>query len=157
MSKAFDVARRLIHLAVAEDEPDYLTHMRLQKLLYYVQGWSLALRSKPMFDEEIQAWAHGPVVVAVYPRFADFKDSPITPDGYPNPVLKKSDGEFVQEVWEAYKGYSASSLRAMTHRESPWKNARKGCKPADTCHTVIPHGAMRKFFAQYVKKEPDDE
>ena len=152
MAKAFDVAKYLIHLADTEDEPEYLTHLRLQKLLYYVQGWSLTLHKKPMFPEEIQAWAHGPVVAAIYHRFADYGNRPIDPSdiGTSN-NLRKSEAQFIAEVWEAYKGYSASSLRAMTHREAPWCDARKGCKPTDTCKEVIKHSAMCRFFSAHTK------
>src|SRR5688572_9971276 len=59
-ASALDVARYLIQLAAAEDEPEELSHLRLQKLLYYVQGWSLAQRGEAMFPDRIEAWAHGP-------------------------------------------------------------------------------------------------
>lgn len=62
MASAYEVAQHLIRLAEFEEEPDYLTHLRLQKLLYYVQAWSMAMRSRPMFPERIEAWGHGPVV-----------------------------------------------------------------------------------------------
>jgi uncharacterized phage-associated protein len=153
MARAFDVAKCLIHLAATEDEPDFLTHLRLQKLLYYVQGWSLTLRKKAMFPEEIQAWAHGPVVVSVYPKFADFGNGPIDPTKVGrHENVTKTEAEFIAQVWDAYKGYSASSLREMTHREAPWRDARAGYRPADACKEVISHSAMRRFFSKYVDK-----
>ena len=63
MAKAVEVARFLAYLAANDVEPDYLTNLRLQKLLYYVQAWSLVLRkSADFFQERIEAWVHGPVV-----------------------------------------------------------------------------------------------
>jgi uncharacterized phage-associated protein len=148
-AKAIDVAQYLIYLAASEPEPESLTHMRLQKLLYYVQGWSLALRNRPMFPERIEAWAHGPVVPNLYPRFADFGDKPISPeDMLVSGRLSQRDREFIESVWEAYKAYSSSSLRAMTHDESPWRDARGKCGPADRCTNEITPAAMRKFFKQ---------
>ena len=69
LPSAVDVARYLVLLASTESdgpaqEADCLTNLRLQKLLYYVQGWSLGERGRPMFREEIQAWRYGPVVPA---------------------------------------------------------------------------------------------
>src|SRR6476660_4904178 len=49
LSKPEAIAKYLLTLAETEDEPDPLTHLRLQKLMYYVQGWSLALRKRPAF------------------------------------------------------------------------------------------------------------
>jgi uncharacterized phage-associated protein len=41
---------------------DSISNLKLQKLCYYAQAWSLALRGKPLFPERIEAWAQGPVV-----------------------------------------------------------------------------------------------
>ena len=35
---------------------------KLQKLCYYSQAWSLVWDEEPLFSEDIQAWAHGPVI-----------------------------------------------------------------------------------------------
>ena len=51
---------------------DFLTNLKLQKLLYYAQAWYLANYQKPLFDEPIEAWVHGPVVVQVYNEFRDY-------------------------------------------------------------------------------------
>ena len=152
LASAIDVAQRLVHIAASEPEPDFLTHMRLQKLLYYAQGWSLALRDRPMFNGRIEAGAHGPVVREVYSRFADFGDGPILPERVPRPQgLSPEDREFIESVWEAYKDYSVVSLRAMAHGESPWRDARGDCAPADRCTTEITHDAMKRFFEQASK------
>jgi uncharacterized phage-associated protein len=149
MAKAIDVARNLIHLAAAEEEPDFLTHLRLQKLLYYAQGWSLAMRDQAVFDEEIQAWAHGPVVRKVYPAFASYGNTPIDPEKIQEADdISLDESVFLISLWESYKGYSASSLREMTHREPPWRNARGSCGPADKCETEITKEAMKEYFSE---------
>src|SRR5438128_11285053 len=130
MATAINVAKCLIKLAANEPEPDCLSHLRLQKLLYYVQGWSLALRGKPMFDNKIEAWTHGPVVRDLYHRFAVKGVQCLTPEDFGDPQnLTDDDREFISEVWNAYKEYSASSLWQMTHQEAPWKETRRGCAP----------------------------
>jgi uncharacterized phage-associated protein len=153
---AVEVAKYFLQLAASEDEPEYLTHMRLQKLLYYAQGWSLAMRDRPMFPERIEAWAHGPVVKKVYPMFASFGDAPIPFDKVGAPEkLTREDKEFIASVWEAYKVYSATSLRNMTHNEAPWKDARNGCAPADRCSNEITHDAMKRFFGGASRREQE--
>jgi len=148
MAKALDIAYELIRMASREDEPDFLTHMRLQKLLYYVQGWHLAMHEKPIFNDEIEAWAHGPVVRSVYDQFKHFDNKPIILDEATSPKSKIGRGEsdFVASVWEAYKGYSAWSLRQMTHNESPWKNARGGLDAAAKSTNKILRSDMQSFF-----------
>jgi uncharacterized phage-associated protein len=152
-AKALNVAKFLVYLAACEEEPDFLSHLRLQKLLYYVQGWSLANRNKAMFTERIEAWAHGPVVRDVYAVLSSFGRRPILVEDIGEPAdLTEEEMAFIQSVWESYKQFSASSLREMTHNESPWLEARKGLGPADRCEEEITVRAMKDFFSQPSKK-----
>jgi uncharacterized phage-associated protein len=154
MAQAIDLAHYLINLAAAEDEPQFLTHLQLQKLVYYVQGWSLAMRDTPMFSERIEAWAHGPVVRDVYPSFAHHGYLPITSNSASTVdeiiscphELETEECELIRSVWEAYKGFSAFHLWWMTHSERPWIDARGGAAPADRCENEITTAAMKEFF-----------
>ena len=38
-----------------------IMHFKVQKLLYYIQAWSLSILDKPLFDGDFEAWVHGPV------------------------------------------------------------------------------------------------
>ena len=150
MLGAIEVARYLVHLAAnANDEPDYLSHLRLQKLLYYVQGWSLATFNKPMFPERIEAWAHGPVVRDIYRQFNEKGRRAITLEDFESQddfEFEAEDRELIWAVWDTFKDHSALSLRKMTHDELPWTNARKGFDPADRCDQEITHEAMTDYF-----------
>lgn len=147
MAKAIDVAKYLVKLAESGDEPDPLTHLRLQKLLYYVQGWSLALRNKPIFDERIEAWAHGPVVRSLYPRLRKFGYGAISSADFGGRLtLSEEEQDHIVAVWNAYRGFSATSLREMTHKEAPWKDARRGVAPGDRCENEISLQTMKRFF-----------
>lgn len=55
MTTAEAVARHFIFLAAQMEEPTPLTHMQVQKLVYYAQGWSLAIDGRPMFPSVIEA------------------------------------------------------------------------------------------------------
>ena len=150
--KAVNAARYLIHLAASEEEPDFLTHLRLQKLLYYAQGWSLAMRNRALFDEKIEAWAHGPVVPVVYREFKSNGDSPINPALVPPAEnLTPDEKAFLESLWSGYKKYSASSLREMTHQHSTWIDARAGLQPGDVCTKEISKPAMKALFKQLLK------
>jgi len=148
MDTAFDVALRLLHLSSQEaDEPEPMTPLRLQKLLYYVQGWSLAVNGDPMFTSSVEAWTHGPVVPEVYRRFKQYGSAPIsTGDFATQPKLNQEQAKFVASVWESYKEYSATKLRSMTHHEPPWTLARSGYAPNEHCNVEITHQSMRDYF-----------
>lgn len=157
MAKALDVATLLTFLAQSGDEPDPLTHLRLQKLLYYCQGWSLGLRGKPLFNERIEAWAHGPVVPEVYETLCPFKADPFTVESKDGDdkidfALDDDEREFIGDVWDSYQSYSALKLREMTHKEDPWVNARKGYGPADRCNVEITKEALKEYFENLAKE-----
>lgn len=149
--RAIQVARHLIHTAASESEPEWLNPLRLQKLLYYVQGWSLALRGRPMFTDRIEAWVHGPVVPNVWRSHQGFE--PINPGGVPKSVLTTDDAEFVDAVWEAYREHSGTSLREMTHREAPWLAARGDCGPVERSNKEITQDSLETFFRKAAKKK----
>ncbi len=150
MARAIEVARYLVHLAAdVGDEPDYLSHLRLQKLLYYAQAWSLVALDRPMFPDSIEAWAHGPVVPAIYRQFNEKGRRAITQDDFETSGdfdLTGEDCDLIQSVWETFKDHSALSLRKMTHEEPPWINARIGYGDADRCEAEITLEAMKAYF-----------
>ena len=72
MAKVQDVAKFFIGLAneqAEQNQGDLMTNLRLQKLLYFAQGWYLARYGKPLFSDEIEAWTYGPVVPEVYQTY----------------------------------------------------------------------------------------
>jgi uncharacterized phage-associated protein len=151
-ASAIDVAKYLILLAKSEEESELLSPMQLQKLLYYTQGWSLALRKEPMFDERIEAWAYGPVVKEVFQAFRRFADGPINPDLGSDENLSDEQKEFIGAVWQAYKGYSAIGLSEMTHREAPWKDARAGLPVGARSNALISRKTLKEFFEKQSRK-----
>ena len=147
METALEVAGYLLKLAAEEPEPEFLSHMRLQKLLYYVQGWSLGVRGRPMFDSPIEAWRHGPVVRDVFPHFADYGDNPVPfSRASTGAALSRADRDFIASIWESYKGDSAAALRRRTHAEPPWVQAWGNRDSDDRCDEVIPHDVLGAFF-----------
>ena len=60
MASVFDVAKYILN------KKGRMSPMKLQKLVYYSQCWSLAWDDKPLFNNRIEAWANGPVVRDLY-------------------------------------------------------------------------------------------
>lgn len=147
MLTAESVARHMLHLASQGDEPVPLTHMQLQKLAYYAQGWSLALRDAPLFASRIEAWPHGPVVKDLYRTFAGYRARPIDPiEARDAQGANDADLRLLDSIWRGYGRYSASYLRELTHAESPWLDARRGLPDDAPSDTEITTDSMRDFF-----------
>ena len=147
---ALEIARFLLWRVAQErpEEPAFLTPMQLQKLLYYVQGWHLVDAGQPAFADEIRAWQNGPVVVAVYREFQDWKSLPITEHPDEPPDLTPDTRAIVESVWSRYRDYSAFKLSDMTHDEMPWKKARGTLAKSAKSDKQIPLSDIRREFVE---------
>lgn len=135
------------------DSGDLITNLKLQKLLYYVQGWYLGLYGEAVFSQELQAWVHGPVQPQVYQQYKKYAWNPISED-VGAVMLECIIENHIKEVLEEYGGESAWNLERMTHRESPWLEARKNLPKEADSTAVITHQSMQKYFS-YLANEKD--
>ena len=118
------------HEATNDDYEVYegITHLKLQKLLYYAQGISLGMNKKPLFAEKIEAWQHGPVVKEVYRDFSVFgrKNIEINMDKEKEKIINKIENnkevsEILNLTYDNFAIYTAWQLRQMTHEDNtPW-------------------------------------
>lgn len=114
MCKAVDVASYILQ------EKGRLTGYQLQKLLYYSQAWCLVTQGRPLFEEEILAWQHGPVVYEVFREHAR-KKSIVSRDVTGNADrLTPEDRVVVDAVLDGYGSLTGDELEALSHSESPW-------------------------------------
>lgn len=149
MITAIEVARFLVSLSSKETELDPVTHMQVQKLVYYVEAWSLAINDVSMFADRIEAWRYGPVIPNLYREFKQFDDASIPASaGNESPPLSGGECDFVRRVWEGHKRFSAVGLSEMTHRESPWIDAYDPAGVDGRCRKEITRTAMQSYFKQ---------
>jgi uncharacterized phage-associated protein len=142
MATAFDVAAYILK------KKGTMTAMKLQKLLYYAQAWSLVWDERPLFDNTIQAWVNGPVVPAIYNRHRgkyfvsaeDFASSDAE-------VLDAEQRDSVDAVLNYYGDRSAQWLIDLTHAEEPWKQARSGLAPGERGNNEITHASMADYYS----------
>jgi uncharacterized phage-associated protein len=124
---------------------DSITHLKLQKLIYYAQAWALVLLKKELFEEEIEAWAHGPVVPSVYQRFKGSGwDALETPDECPE--IKGDALKLLTEINRVYGNCGAKHLESLTHNEMPWIATRGDLPLEAACSRPIPKEVMADFY-----------
>ena len=137
--KAIDIANYFI--SKSDDEAgEFISNLKLQKLLYYAQGFHLAVYNKPLFEESIQAWQHGPVVSEVYQKFKNYGSNAIPLPGIINLELDAKTREFLDEIYGTFGQFSAWKLRDMTHEEPPWRDVPK------SSFSEIDHSALKSYF-----------
>lgn len=110
---------------IDEYDADYISNLKLQKLLYYAQGCYVALRDNVLFDDPIVAWTHGPVVESVYQEYKSNKANGIKYDKSFGVKIDEDTEIILKEVYDAFGKFSAWGLRNMTHSEKPWKDTKQ--------------------------------
>jgi len=127
------------------DSGDSITHLKLQKLIYYAQSWNLALTGNPLFDEDIQAWAHGPVVPSIYQRFRYSSwDALAAPEEFPQ--IDANHEGILKEILRVYGKCTAKHLEELTHSEEPWKETRGDLPMEMGSDRIIPKKLMKTFY-----------
>ncbi len=140
MCTVFDVADYFLAQQSVECG-DTISNLKLQKLVYYSQGFSLASLNAPLFTEQIQAWEHGPVVPCLWRKYKSFGAGSI-PKPQPGEVnfdvFSKDQKDLLGEVWKVLGQFSAWKLRNMTHIEPPWKDTPR--------NAIIKRKCMKAYF-----------
>lgn len=148
--KAVAAANYLLY--IMSDAFDDLTNMKVNKLLYYAQGHYLVKYGIPLFEDRIEAWAHGPVVPDVYAAFKEYGDKPI--DSYDADIIAEVTPEaedVLYSVARKYGKYTASALRNMTHVvNSPWDRVHRSNQP----HIEIPLQVIKNYFSEFEDLNP---
>lgn len=146
-------ATYIAHLA-HQDGKEF-SHLKIQKLLYYSQGWHLALYDKPLIAGEFQAWVRGPVNKEVYDHFnkTKYATSDISAaDIDLNLIEGVSDLQqfHFKSVLDSYGHHSGTKLELMTHQETPWLTARGGISAHSRSETVISEQLMKDYFVSLI-------
>lgn len=144
-STAMTVANYLV--AFSQKHGDPMTNLKLQKLLYYAEGWFLALHGRSLFADTIQAWPRGPAVYRVWKTYSDYQWKPIRKSVAPPDVSRMAE-DHLEELMAEYGNFSAYTLERMTHEEPPWLNARRGLAAEERSTRPISRADMREFFGK---------
>lgn len=140
-----DIAKKIVCKTDVE-HGDTISNLKLQKLLYYLQGFHLAFFNEPLFNECIEAWMYGPVVPVAFNEFRKYRNRAINPANYTDELeLTADQQQLFDKVYRQYNRYSASALMKMTHTEGPWKRHNIG--------EEITNEELRSFFLTQIDQD----
>ena len=142
MASVFDTAKYILY------KKGRMSTWKLQKLCYYSQAWALAWTETPLFEEDFEAWANGPVCPELFNahRGMDMISERELKKGDRNNL---NDGEkgSIDIVLETYGDMEPYDLRERTHHEAPWLNARNGLPEGAKSNNIISKDAMGEYYA----------
>jgi len=153
-------------LKIASDNASPLTSMKLQKLVYFSHGWSLALAGDPLIFNRIEAWDYGPVIPDLYQDFKRYGNEPIakpvqewtirdrkivlitpTVENCPRDPERIGAQKIIERVWQQYGKFTAARLSNATHAEgTPWAQVYK---PGQR-NILIPNTIIKAYFETLV-------
>lgn len=140
MPSSIDVARYIL------DNFGDMTTMKLQKLVYYCQAYCLAWYDRPMFDEQVHAWTHGPVVYELFNEHRGlYRISANDLETGDSRNLGEDERDVIDSVCDAFQGLTGWELRNRTHEEAPWIDNFH--EEAAWHNEEIPQEQMKQFYA----------
>lgn len=149
--KAIDVARYFLLVASSLEAGDTISNLKMQKMLYYAQGWHFAHFNTPLFDDEIEAWKHGPVVRQVYNEFKKYGRDAISfdeLDSFDKNTINSDEQEFITFVFKRLSRISAWELAELTHKEPPYKD-----NFVEAMNNNIPKDEIKNYFCTKLNEQ----
>lgn len=141
MATVYDVAKYILEKTGA------ISTWKLQKLCYYSQAWALAWTGKPLFPEDFEAWCNGPVC---RPLFKKHKGSYWVSEAVfgdaDTDTLTADEKDTIDTVLNSYGKMEPYQLRAQTHVELPWQEARRGLDEFDRGDRIITKDSMGDYY-----------
>lgn len=155
MYKVLDIAELFIYLANFDGD-NTLSYNKLQKMLYYAQGWYSANYNKRLFNDKIEAWKYGPVIPIIYNKYKKHKSNNINIEDVDNinGLDKKFDTDtlkFLNDLYSMYIEYSAHRLVYSSHNEKPWKETYD----VENNKKVIKYTKIKSYFKERLKNKND--
>lgn len=146
MANVYDVAEFILR------NKGPISSMKLQKLVFYCQAWSLVWDDAPLFPEKIEAWANGPVVRELFEQHRGLFMVNSIPLGNPNNLLDYQMAT-IHAILDYYGDRSPQWLSDLTHMEDPWVQARRGTPENERGSTEISLESMAEYYSSLSPNE----
>ncbi|QXM05798.1 type II TA system antitoxin MqsA family protein [Crassaminicella indica] len=131
-----------------------ITPLALQKLLYFSQSFFKAFTGEFLFDNDCEAWIHGPVYKNIYFKYKDHGYNPIDEDVdiFTHFDLTETEKTVIDAVILNFGCYSGKILENMTHAERPWRETRNGLEDHEPSDRIIEKHLIESYFKQIREK-----
>ena len=141
---------------IDRDAGDAITLLKLQKMVYYAQAWTLALLDQMLFEEDFEPWTHGPSLPTLFQKFKDYGCEALPPPDS-IPALSENVRELLGEVLEVYGNLSAKYLEELVQNEYPWIDARNNLPPEIRSNNIISKETMADYYKKLYQRLNNEE
>ncbi|WP_158227209.1 Panacea domain-containing protein [Mangrovitalea sediminis] len=138
----------------------FLSSAKVQKLLYYMQGWHLAVHDISLFEDDFEGWVRGPTIRAIHLRFEDVYSPLLTPLDLeslyfkPNktyrPLISQDDQRHIELAFKIYRNLSTYQLEAAIIEQQPWLLSRNDLFAGEKGDTVISKDSIQRYFRDFL-------
>jgi uncharacterized phage-associated protein len=152
-------ARKICNLLIERNHTHQLTNLRLNKLLYFIHGWSLTSRPDGLIRNHFLAWDHGPVIRPVFDSFKIYGNGPIKEPAkfldytsgenrtVPYDDISADDAELIKRIFANYDRYTTNELYNIAHQPGgPWHIVYTAWSKDNTISPRIPNELIRRHF-----------
>lgn len=136
-----------------------ISHLKLQRLMYYAQAWHVSLTYiaerdiVSIFDdhEEFLAYAHGPTLLSIWKKYRRngyqaIKEVDTTEIG----TISVFEKDVLEFVWDNYGNLTAKQLEKQSCSEEPWIEARGDLPEGYSSNAIISIESMCKFYREKI-------
>lgn len=151
MYKTKDIANYIIDFTIKQEKP--ITNLKLQKMLYFIQGFSYAKTNQPFIDAEFEVWPYGPTIRDLYIDYSVYGSFTIDKIENLNPkehIISQNDKEFLNKVIEKLNKYSDNQLVNISKAgDSPYTETyqKEGLKG------IIDNKLISNYFRHNIKEQ----
>lgn len=146
MANVFDTAKYIL------EKSGSMSTMKLQKLCYYCQAWSLVWDDAPLFPEDFQAWANGPVCPELFHKTQGRYLVNAADETGGDGNLTENQKDTIDRVVVHYGIHNAQWLSQLTHMEDPWNQARENVLQNGKCDNIITKESMAMYYGGIYEK-----
>lgn len=150
-------SKMLMVISYVFEQLGEVTPLALQKILYFIQGLYFSRYGKPLFNDNCQAWVHGPVYAEIYDMFSSFRYDPIDDPRFEllkgkSTNLDEKEREVIDLVVNTFGMYGGKVLERITHKEDPWVDAREGYSENESSQEEISKESIKEYFVSVREK-----
>lgn len=139
----FDIANYFLSL-ISTELGDYISNLKLQKLVYLSQGFYLSMYGTILYSNNIEMSVVGPILPELYHKYEVYENNPLPANKEYSTISHISSDivYFLNKIYEQFGQYSGWKLRKMIQAQKIFDDY------LDTNKHFISHTDMEIYFSQ---------